>query len=176
MRLANATGVLVSLVSVVALAACGGQSRAGRQEAEVRALFASIASDGRGHNFTRICRDEMAGVLRELDYLVGGHCAKDLAAEWAEGVQLTRVGPDTRVSVKGNAATIYDGPTPDRAISVRDQWVLAEFPRNKRLAKSGEAREVLDQVNSGAASRLGKDWRRQDVLGAFFSPLERFVL
>src|SRR5438445_11092548 len=96
---------IVMLVSALcaSLAGCGGHgTKPG--EAEVRALVAAVTADGRARNFGRICTEEMSGVLRQLDYLVGGNCAKDLAAEWAEGVQLATRGPSSRIVAIGNTA------------------------------------------------------------------------
>ena len=141
--------VLASIASTSALIGCGRQSRESRAEAEVRTLFATVAAEGRTHNFARICQDEMIGLLRELDYLVGGNCAKDLAAEWAEGVQLSTIGHGTRIVVTGNKATVYDGPSPDSAMRVNGVWQMAELPRNRRFRATGEAQEAMEGVNRG---------------------------
>ena len=139
----------MSLAGALALglSGCGRGSGASHADAEVRALFAAVSADGRSHSFQRICRHEMWGVIGQLDRLVGGSCEQDLAAEWAEGVQLARVGPATHVIVKNNTATVRDGPSPDRAIRIRGRWLLAEFPKNRRHATPDGARETLDSVN-----------------------------
>jgi hypothetical protein len=146
--------VLASIFSALVLASCGGQQRANPAEAEVRALIASVLVDGRAHNFARVCKDDMSGVIKQLDYLVGADCTTDLATEWAEGVQLTSAGPSTHIAIKGNAATIFDGESPDRAIQVQGRWLLAEVPRNKRLAVADEARGTLESLNRGFRVRF----------------------
>jgi len=142
--LALATGVL-------ALAACGGAS--GAAEPEVRALFAVVAHAGREHRFAAICHDYLSGVLRQLDRLVGGSCAKDLAREWREGVQLSTITAKTRIAVGGAEAVVYDGAAPDRARRVAGRWRVSEWPRNARLAEPNEAQRVLSQINSSARAR-----------------------
>jgi hypothetical protein len=145
---------LASILSALALAGCGGQQRANPAEAEVRTLIASVVADGRTHNFARICKNDMSGLIKQLDYVVGADCATDLATEWEEGVQLTSVQPSTRIAIKGNNATIFDGQAPDRARRVQGRWLLAEVPRNKRLAVADEARRTLESLNEGFRVRF----------------------
>lgn len=96
-------------------------------------MFAAVAADGRAHDFGRICQYEMDAQLRQLAYLVGANCMKTMAAEWVEGVQLSRIGPKTRIVVSGNTATVFDGAAPDRAVYANGRWKLAETPRNRRF-------------------------------------------
>jgi hypothetical protein len=86
-------------------------------------------------------------------YFGGGSCPKDLAAERAEGVELSRVGSSTRVAVTGNRATVFDGPAPDSAVRVNGRWQLAEFPRNNRHADVGEACEAAESIDRGLRAR-----------------------
>jgi hypothetical protein len=139
--LALATGVL-------ALAACGGGGGSGASQAEVRALFAAVAQAGREGHFAVICHDYLSGVLRQLDRLVGGGCAKDLAREWREGVHLSSITRKTRIAVDGAEAVVYDGGAPDRARRVSGRWRVSEWPRNARLAESNEAERVLSQIDA----------------------------
>lgn len=129
------------------LAGCGSNSQTAHTQAEVRAMFTTVAADGRTHDFKRICQHEMDAQLRQLIYLVGGNCPKMMAAEWTEGVQLSRIGPKTRVIVSGDTATVLDGAAPDRAVYADGRWEMAETPRNKRFDKSGEARKTATTIN-----------------------------
>ena len=150
MRSVINTALIWSATAASLIAAgCGGNVHATRDESEVRSLFRAIAADGRAHNFAHICRDEMSTVLPELDYLVGGRCADDLATEWLEGVQLSRIVSSTRVVVTGTRAMVFDGPAPDSAVRVNGRWKLAEFPRNTRHAAVGEACEVAESIGRG---------------------------
>jgi hypothetical protein len=144
--------MLASLLVVCALVgvSCGGQSGgASRSQSEVRALFAAVAADGHARRFGAICHREMSGLLRQLAYLVDADCPKVLAAEWAEGVQLTHIGSTTRILISGRTATVFDGGSPDRAYLMNGRWVLAEMPRNKRHARPNEALEVARELNPG---------------------------
>lgn len=141
-----AAGLAVVAVAFL-LAGCGNNSQPVHAQAEVRALFTTVAADGRTHDFKRICQHEMDAQLRQLIYLVGGNCTKMMAAEWTEGVQLSRIAPTTHIVVSGNTATVLDGAAPDRAVYSEGRWEMAETPRNKRFDKSGEARETAITIN-----------------------------
>jgi hypothetical protein len=143
-----------TLATLLLAAAClagvscgGGAGTTSRPQSEVRTLFATVAADGRAHRFAAICRHEMSGLLLQLAYLVGDDCPKGLAAEWAEGVQLTHIDSRTRISISGRTATVFDGGSPDRAYLLHGRWVLAEMPRNRRLARPNEALEVARELN-----------------------------
>lgn len=41
------------------LAGCGSNSQTAHTQAEVRAMFTTVAADGRTHDFKRICQHEM---------------------------------------------------------------------------------------------------------------------
>ncbi len=110
-------------------------------------MFASVAADGRAHDFGQICKNEMDAELRQLAYLVGADCVKAIAAEWAEGVQLSRIGAETRIVVSGNTATVFDGAAPDRALYTEGRWEMAETPRNRRFDKPNEAQEAAVTIN-----------------------------
>jgi hypothetical protein len=123
------TDALIGLAMAAVLIAvgCGTNVQATHEESEVRSLFRAVAANGRAHNFARICRDEMSGGLPELDYLVGGSCTKDLARDWLEGVQLTKIGPSTRVIVTAR-------PPPAWPESGSRTWLpstIASFPRSQ---------------------------------------------
>lgn len=141
-----AAGPAVIVVACL-LAGCGSNSQAPHAQAEVRAMFTTVAADGRTHDFKRICQHEIDVQLRQLIYLVGGSCTKMMAAEWTEGVQLSRIGSKTRIVVSGNTATVLDGTAPDRAVYAEGRWEMAEAPRNKRFDKSGEARKTAITIN-----------------------------
>lgn len=141
-----AAGLAVVAVAFL-LAGCGSNSQTAHTQAEVRAMFTTVAADGRTHDFKRICQHEMDAQLRQLIYLVGGNCPKMMAAEWTEGVQLSRIGPKTRIVVSGDTATVLDGAAPDRAVYADGRWEMAETPRNKRFDKSGEARKTATTIN-----------------------------
>jgi hypothetical protein len=130
-------------------ASCGGQSGTSRVQSEVRALFAAVAADGRAGHFATICDHDYSGLLKQLNYLFKINCAKDLAAEWAEGVQLTHVGPSTRIVISAGTAAVYDGVSPDRASFWHGRWVMAEVPRNRRHARPNEALEVAKELSPG---------------------------
>jgi hypothetical protein len=141
-------GVLaVFAASSATLAGCGTSAKPTRAQAEVRALFGTVAAEARAHDFGPICDDQLDSELRELLYLVGANCWKVLASDWVEGVQLSKIGPNTRIVVSGKSATIYDGPVPDRAVLTDGRWKLAEMPRNKRHAMSEEAQQTAAQLN-----------------------------
>ncbi len=131
----------------------------------MRALFGAVAADGRAHNFARICTVDMSEVLPELDYLVGGNCTKDMAADWREGVQLSKMGPGTRVIVTGDTAVVFDGPAPDRTVRMNGRWQLAEFPRTKRHVFVGEACEVAESIDRGLRARHLPDLHPATGLG-----------
>ncbi|HEY0516223.1 MAG TPA: hypothetical protein VGD00_03810 [Solirubrobacteraceae bacterium] len=142
--------MLLVTASALGGVSCGGQSSGtSRAQSEVRALFATVAADGRAHRFAVICHREISGLLQELTYLVKGDCPKALAAEWAEGVQLTHIASSTRILISGRTATVFDGGSPDRAYLLHGRWVLAELPRNKAHARPNEALEVAKQLNPG---------------------------
>jgi hypothetical protein len=145
------TVLVAGLTTYCALAnsACGGQSDYSRAQSEVRALFTAAAADGRTGRFATICTEDYSGLLKQLDYLFKIDCAKDLKAEWAEGVQYAHVGPSTRIVVSGKSATVFDGGTPDRAYLTRSGWRLVEFPRNRRHTDPNEVQEVIDKLNPG---------------------------
>jgi hypothetical protein len=88
-----AAGLAVVAVAFL-LAGCGNNPQAAHAQAEVRALFTTVAADGRTHDFKRICQHEMDAQLRQLIYLVDGNCTKMMAAEWTEGVQLSHHQPE----------------------------------------------------------------------------------
>lgn len=133
-------------VSVALIAGCGNTPT--KAQSEVRGLFAKVATDGRAHRFAAICQGEITGVIRQLEYLVGGNCEKDFAQEWNEGVQLTNITSNTSIDVHGNEAIVHDGSSPDRARRVYGRWLVSEVPRNRRLAESNEVQVVLAQINS----------------------------
>ncbi len=142
----------VAVGAVLLAIGCGASHSAKPSEAEVRALFARVASAGRAADFAHICKSEMSPALLQLDYLAGGDCASDLRAEWHEGVELAKIGSQTRVVIDGRKAVVFDGAAPDSAIKVRGRWLLAEFPRNRRHALVGEACQTAraTDFNSGA--------------------------
>lgn len=142
---------LAALLVSCALSAfsCGGQSATSHTQSEVRALYSAVAADGRTHRFASICEDDYSGLLKQLDYLFKVNCPKALASEWAEGVQLTHIGPRTRITITGKTATVFDGPIPDRAVHVRGRWALLESPRNHGSTRSNEALEVARELNPG---------------------------
>jgi hypothetical protein len=142
-----AVAVLAVVAAALLPAGCGGPSRTAHTQAEVRAMFAAVAADGQAHDFGRICQYEMDAQLRQLAYLVGANCMKTMAAEWVEGVQLSRIGSKTRIVISGNTATVFDGVAPDRAVYANGRWELAETPRNRRFDRSGEAREATTTIN-----------------------------
>jgi hypothetical protein len=143
------TGAITLSVFVlgVGVVGCGGQPADKRAEADARSLVSTVVSAARDRDFAKICRRDVADVVRQLLYLVGGRCSQDMADTWAEGVQLTNVGRNTRVLITGNAATILDGPTPDRAARVEGAWRLSEMPRNRRFATDEEARKTVETLN-----------------------------
>lgn len=125
---------------------CGQSATSGAQN-EVRGLYKAVAADGRDHHFAAICDQYWSGLLKQLDYLFKINCPKALAAEWAEGVHLTRVGPGTRITVAGKTATVFDGSSPERAVFEQGRWKLLEFPRNYRHDRRNEALEVAKELN-----------------------------
>ncbi len=127
-------------------------------------MFATVAADGRAHNFGQICKREMDAELRQLAYLVGADCVEAITAEWAEGVQLSRIGAETRIVVSGNTATVFDGAAPDRALYADGRWEIAEPLRNRRFDKPNEAQEAAAKVN-----RLLRE-HHQPELGSETSP------
>jgi hypothetical protein len=129
------------------LAGCGGHTRAAHTPAEVRAMFAAVNADGRAHRYQRICQHHLDAQLQQLAHLVGANCAKTMAAEWAEGVQLARIGASTRIVITGDAATVFDGGAPDRAVYTDGHWEMAETPRNQRYDTPHEAREATTTIN-----------------------------
>lgn len=141
-----ATSLMVSCA--LTAASCGGQGTS-RAQSEVRALYNAVAADGRAHRFVSICDQDYSGLLKQLDYLFKIDCAKDLAAAWAEGVQLTHIGPHTRIVISGRTATVFDGASPDRVYFTQGRWMLAEIPRNRRHARPNEALEVAKELNPG---------------------------
>jgi hypothetical protein len=145
------TVLVAALATSCALAAiaCGGRSGDSRAQSEVRALFTAAVADGRAGRFATICAEDYSGLLKQLDYLFKVDCAKDLKAEWAEGVQYAHVGPSTRIVVSGKSATVFDGRTPDRAYLTRSGWRLVEFPRNRRHTDPNEVQEVIGKLNPG---------------------------
>lgn len=128
-------------------AGCGSNVRPRHPEAEVRAMFTNVAAYGREHDFGQICQHEMDAQLRQLISVAAGSCVNTLAAEWAEGVQLSKISSQTRVLISGNKATVFDGTAPDRAVYTHGRWKLAEVPRNRRFDKSGEAQEEARTIN-----------------------------
>jgi hypothetical protein len=151
-RLANVCATAVVFALSAQTIGCGDNGAAQRQQAEVRSLLRVIVQRGHSQEFAQICRDELAPTLSELDTLVGGNCARDLAVEWREGIQLTTVGPSTRVFINGRKAWIYDGATPDSAVRAHGRWKLSELPRNSRHAVAGEACEAANSVDVSSYS------------------------
>lgn len=139
------TAALVA--ATIPLAGCARHTRAAHTPAEVRAMFAAVNADGRARHFRRICQHDMDAQLQQLAYLVGANCSKTMAAEWAEGVQLARITPSTRIILSGDTATVFDGAAPDRAVYADGRWEMAETPRNQRFDRPHEAREATTTIN-----------------------------
>jgi hypothetical protein len=131
------------------VASCKGQSGNSHAQSEVRALYKAVAEDGRAHRFTAICDQYSSGLLKELYYLFKIDCPKLLAGKWAEGVQLARIGPSTRITISGKTATVYDGLLPDKAVLVRGRWTLLESPGNHRASRQNEVLEAVRELNPG---------------------------
>jgi hypothetical protein len=135
------------LAAGLLLAGCSAHTCAAHTPAEVRAMFAAVNADGRAPRYQRICQHDLDAQLQQLARLVGANCAKTMAAEWAEGVQLARIGASTRIVVSGDAATVFDGGAPDRAIYTNGRWEMAETPRNHRFDTPHEARDATTTIN-----------------------------
>lgn len=131
------------------IVSCGGQSGIGRAQNEVRNLYRTVAADGRAHRFEAICDQYSSGLLKQLYYLFKIDCPKLLAGKWAQGVQLSRIVPSTRIVINGKTATVYDGRLPDRAVYVRRRWTLLESPRNPRNSRANETLETAKELNPG---------------------------
>ena len=102
--------------------------------------------------FVAICDQYSSGLLKELYYLFKIDCPKLLAGKWAQGVQLSRIAPTTRIVVNGRTATVYDGRLPDRAVYVLGRWTLLESPRNHLSSRSNETLETAKELNPASAS------------------------
>ncbi len=135
------------LAAGLLLAGCGGHTHSAHTPAEVRAMFAAVNADGRAHRYQRICQHDLDAQLQQLAYLVGANCPRTMAAAWAEGVQLARIGTSTRIVLSGDTATVFDGGTPDRAIYTNGRWEMAETPRNHRFHTPHEAQDATTTIN-----------------------------